>query len=145
MADFGLDLQYFIPSSESEMTTDIKMRSKFAEPNPIILENFNITEFTVGNFLGYPQPEVQAGLLAQNLYGASHSNCLYEFPTVHTIASNRDVFHENKKRKVMELSASSSESIPSTTSRDEFRDNTSSRKNNVCLNSYFELCLSIKT
>lgn len=116
MAEFEQDLQCSKPSLPfSEINTDIEMINQFTQPNASMmgLGNFNITDFTVDNFLGYQQqPEYQAaGLLANDLPGTTYSNCLTELPTVHTmITSTRHVFHESKKRKVMELSTTSSES-----------------------------------
>jgi hypothetical protein len=126
MAEFEKDLQCFKPSIPFS-----EMINQFIQPNTSMMGNFNFTDSTVDNFLGYQQSENHAaGLLAHDLPGTSYSNCLNELPTVHTITSTRHVFHESKKRKVMELSTSSSESIPSTASR-ELKDNSNSAKKNV--------------
>lgn len=131
MAEFEQDLQCFKPSIPfSEINTDIEMINQFIQPNASMMGNFNITEFTVDNFLGFQQPESQADLLAHDLPGTSYSSCLNELPIVHTITSTRHDFHERKKRKALELSTSSSESIPSTASR-ELKDNSNSAKKNV--------------
>ncbi|KAG6720369.1 hypothetical protein I3842_03G057400 [Carya illinoinensis] len=122
--------QCFKPSIPySDINTAIEMLSQFAGPSASIMEDFEITNFTLDNFLAYQQPEYQAGM-AHSLSGTSHLNCQNELPSLHTSSSTNDVFHESKKRKVLELSTSSSESLPSAASRNQLKDNYSSAKQN---------------
>ena len=133
MSDFQEQLQYFKPSiPSSEITRDINMMNQLVQPNASIMGNFSITDLTVDDFLSFQQLECQSGM-AQNLPGTSHSNSLNELPIVYAITSTRDVFHESKKRKVMELSTSSSESISLAASGDDLKDSNSSTKKNVCV------------
>lgn len=142
MSDFQEQLQYFKPSiPSSEITRDINMMNQLVQPNASIMGNFSITDLTVDDFLSFQQLEYQSGM-AQNLPGTSHSNSLNELPIVYAITSTRDVFHESKKRKVMELSTSSSESISLAASGDDLKDNNSSTKKNVCHFFFFFYCLS---
>ncbi|KAK7815641.1 transcription factor bee 3 [Quercus suber] len=130
MSDFQEQLQYFKPSiPSSEITRDINLMNQLVQPNASIMANFSITDLTVDDFLSFQQLECQSGM-AQNLPGTSHSNSLNELPIVYAITSTRDVFHESKKRKVMELSTSSSESISLAASGDDLKDNNSSTKKN---------------
>ncbi|KAL4652106.1 hypothetical protein ACB092_01G209200 [Castanea dentata] len=130
MSDFQEQLQYFKPSiPSSEITSDINMVNQLVQPNASVMGNFSITDLTVDDFLSFQQLEFQSGM-AQNLPATSHSNSLNELPIVYAITSTRDVFHESKKRKVMELSTSSSESISLAASGDDLKDNNSSTKKN---------------
>ena len=134
MFDFQEDWQCFRPFiPSSEISRDIKMMNQLVEPNASIMGNCNSTDLTVDDFLSFQQLEYQASMADHNLPGTSHSSCLNELPIVYNVTSTRDVFHESKKRKVMELSTSSSESISLAASRDESKDDNSSSKKNVCI------------
>ncbi|GMY24372.1 transcription factor BEE 1-like [Fagus crenata] len=106
------------------------MMNQLVEPNASIMGNCNSTDLTVDDFLSFQQLEYQASMADHNLPGTSHSSCLNELPIVYNVTSTRDVFHESKKRKVMELSTSSSESISLAASGDESKDDNSSAKKN---------------
>lgn len=137
MTGFEQCLKPSIPYSD--INTAIEMISQFVDPNAGIMENFEITDFTLDNFLGYHLPEYQAGM-ARTLSATSQLNCQNELPSLHTLSSTNDVFHECKKRRVLELSTSSSESLPSAASRNhQLKDNHSSAKKNV---SFFCLYLN---
>lgn len=131
MAEFEQDLQRFefsIPCSDTD--SDLEMISQFMGPNASMMGNFSNPNFAVDNFLRYQQPEYQA-VFAQNLPGTLQSNCLNKLPILHTITSTRHAFCESNKRKATELPTSSSESSPSTASRELKDNNNSARKNSL--------------
>lgn len=133
MAVFEQDFRYCLQPSVpySEIDTDVQMINQFAEPNESTMGNFEIADFSVDSLSGYQPPDYQAGL-ADNLPGTSRAGCLNELPIlVRTNTSPVDVFRESKKRKVRELSTSSSETFLSTASRDQLKDNSSYAKKNV--------------
>ncbi|KAL5581817.1 hypothetical protein UlMin_014259 [Ulmus minor] len=81
----------------------LQMMNQFGELDPNTYESFSNTDYLVENFLGYhyEQPENPLGL----------SHFLPDSPqqVIHIVDLTRDTCQESKKRKVRELSESSSE------------------------------------
>lgn len=135
MAEFTLDT-YFKPSLPSlEMHENMTM-NQFGEPNPTMLENFNITDSLVENFLGYHyQPPEYPQDLSYNFPGTSHSFHLNEIQA-HTIDLTRESSHESKK---IEPSQTGSEDVCSTASAKRSKDK---KKKNVC-SMFLSFCFDI--
>lgn len=133
MAYYRQDMQNFMPSQFfSEKDKNMEFINHFAELNPTMLENFNISDFPVGTFLAHQQPEFPA-IFAHNLAATSHVDYFNEAPVVHTNQLIGDVCRESKKRKVIEQSRSSSYKISSASSGNEAKENSRIEQKNVCI------------
>ncbi|RVW84554.1 Transcription factor BEE 1 [Vitis vinifera] len=123
-------MQSFRPSQPFlGMDVTMEMVNQFAEMNPIMLENFNITDVSVENLLAHQQPELM-GTFAYNLQSSFESNGLSSMPVVQSMPSSGNAFHESKRRKVMEQSKSSSENISSMASGSGLKEISSTKKKN---------------
>ena len=124
-------MQSFRPSQPFlGMDVTMEMVNQFAEMNPIMLENFNITDVSVETLLAHQQPEFM-GSVAHNLPSSFESGGLSSMAVAHSIPLSGNAFHESKRRKVMEQSKSSSENISHIASPSGFKENTSTKKKNV--------------
>ncbi|WKA03799.1 hypothetical protein VitviT2T_021888 [Vitis vinifera] len=130
IVDFSDSMQSFRPSQPFlGMDVTMEMVNQFAEMNPIMLENFNITDVSVENLLAHQQPELM-GTFAYNLQSSFESNGLSSMPVVQSMPSSGNAFHESKRRKVMEQSKSSSENISSMASGSGLKEISSTKKKN---------------
>ncbi|XP_057949392.1 transcription factor BEE 3-like [Malania oleifera] len=104
MADFVQVIQSFRPSQPfPEMSIDWGILSQFGEPNPSMLENFNIPDFSTGTSFGHQLPELPASFY-HNLPSTSQSDGPNAVPIAHNDNSNGFVCQKNRKRKITEQS-----------------------------------------
>ncbi|XP_028125518.1 transcription factor BEE 3-like isoform X2 [Camellia sinensis] len=112
-------LESFSPSYAASYT-DMKymeIMDHLTEPNSTMFENFNMTDMLEESFMvDHQQPEIQ-GTNFKILPCTFESNCMNTVPVfldMATSSNTEDVFHEKKKRKVMEQSSSNSINMSST-------------------------------
>ncbi|KAF8399112.1 hypothetical protein HHK36_014977 [Tetracentron sinense] len=135
MAVYGGDLHSFkLPHPFLEMDSNMELITQFAELNPSVLGNSNLSiqnfmDFSNDNFLAQHQLEFPVNF-THNLPGLFHSDGPNAVPIVEPGALAGDVFHGSKKRKaIMESSSINSSPLVSETGLGS--DNKIKRKNSL--------------